>query len=239
MSTIPHKFNRLGISTQSGFNLEKGLLFHAPLQENFDAIGGTLYNNPANYGWIFQTAYFGKPCVYGSTSSAGIFYNMATPILGHIPFTMSIEFFSLDFASSYFNRSLFYIGNSTINQAFGFQFGGSTGYGIGTAWGDDFVYNVQPTWKDYINAWTIFTATYDMERIKLYFNGELRFTTDPITLNIKKSTGGFSKVYGDLAIGSRWQDNRYWKNGLRNQYIYDYALSDQDVKAFYEATKGV
>ena len=122
-----------------------------------------------------------------------------------------------------------------MNQAFGFEFE-PTG-GLGTAWGDGFTYDIKPYWKDYVNTWTVFTATYDLERIRLYFNGELKFTTEPVTLNIRKSTGGFSKLYGDLAIGSRWQDRRYWKNGLRNQYIYDYALSEQQVKQFYNATK--
>ena len=236
--SIPYQFNPMGISGSS-FNLEKGLLFHAPLQENFDAIGGTLYNNPANYGWMFQSSYFGKKCVYGSASSKGIFYSMKNPILGYVPLTMSVEFFSLDFSSSGgANRTLFYIGRSTTHQSFGFQFqGNGNDYKIGTAWGDGFVYTPPATWGDYLNAWTVFTATYDLERIRLYFNGELKFVSDPVTLNIQKSTGSFSGVYGDLAIGSRWQDGRCWKNGLRNHYIYDYALSEQQVKLFYEATK--
>lgn len=235
MSTIPHKFNRMGISANSGFNLEKGLLFHAPLQENFDAIGGALNNNPSTYGWVFQTN-FGKQCVYGSASSTGIYYDMENPISGHVPFTMSIEFCTVDFTSGD-NRSLFYIGCSTVDKAFGFEFE-PTG-GIGTAWGDSIVYDNTIYWRDYIYQWTTFTATYDMQKIRIYFNGELKTTSDPLTLNIQKSTGSFSGVYGDLAIGSRWRDYRIWRNGLRNNYIYDYALSDQDVKAFYEATKGV
>lgn len=235
MSAIPYEFNPLGIS--SSFNLEKGLLFHAPLQENFDAFGGSLYSDPTSYGWTFQN-YYGKSCVYGRGSD-GIFYTMENPILGHIPFTMSIQFYTEDFyGGGGDNSSVFYIGRSTVNQTFGFQFqGNGNNYRIGTAWGDDFVFNPSPTVVDYLNAWTVFTATYDLEIIKLYFNGELRFVSDPVNLNIQKSTGGFSGRYGDLAIGSRWQDGRCWRNGLRNQYIYDYALSEQQVKLFYNATK--
>ena len=234
--SIPYNFNPMGISS-ANFDLNKGLLFHAPLTENFDAFGGSLYDDPTAYRWTFQN-YQGKSCVYGR-GSEGIFYKMENPILGHIPFTMSVQFYTEDFyGSGGDNCCLFYIGRSTTNQAFGFQFQGSiNNYRIGTAWGDHFVYTPWATAADYLNAWTVFTATYDLERIKLYFNGELKFVSDPVTLNIQKSTGSFSGVYGDLAIGSRWQDGRCWRNGLRNQYIYDYALSEQQVKLFYKTTK--
>ena len=113
---IPYKFNPMGISGSS-FDLNKGLLFHAPLQENFDAFGGSVYTAS---GWVFQDSYFGKKCVYGSTSTAGIYYKMANPIEGIRAYTISIEFFSLDFTGD--NRSLFYIGTNILNHVFGFEF---------------------------------------------------------------------------------------------------------------------
>lgn len=235
--SIPYKFNPMGISGSS-FDLNKGLLFHAPLQENFDAIGGTLYNNPANYGWNFTSDYNGKPCVLGSNPKQGIQYVMDNPISGYRAYTMSIEFFSTTF--SYDNRSVFYIGTNILNQVFGFEF--EPAGTLGTAWGDKYTYEnvTKPTWVEYANQWTAFTATYDMQRIKLYFNGELKFTSDPVTITITKNGGYTNGAYVkmvDLFIGSRWLDGRYWKEGLRNQYIYDYALSEQQVKQFYNATK--
>lgn len=226
---IPYKFNPLGVK-KSSFDINKGLLFQAPLYSDFDAIGGTIYSTtPTLYGWNFLENYFGKPCVFGSSATRGIYYSMDNPIIGTVPFTIAIEYYILDITTTD-NRSLFYIGKSTVNQTFGFEF--QPGGRIGTAWGDDIVYDNQPNWKNYPNGWNVFVSTYDTQRIKIYINGELVATSQPVTLNIQKSTGNFSGLYGDLAIGSRWADGRYWRQGLRNNYIYDYALTKSDVKLF-------
>ena len=49
------------------------------------------------------------------------FLPMDNPIIGTVPFTIAIEYYILDITTSD-NRSLFYIGRSTVNQAFGFEF---------------------------------------------------------------------------------------------------------------------
>lgn len=134
------------------------------------------------------------------------------------------------------NISLFYIGRSVVDQSFGFEFI-TTDYTIGTAWGDNISYTPTLNWQNYNDKWILFTATYDGSIIKVYFDGVLMGTSDPVTLNITKSTSGFSGVYGDLAVGSRWKDQRVWNGYLSDMRIYNYALDEQQVKQFYNATK--
>jgi hypothetical protein len=91
-------------------------------------------------------------------------------------------------------------------------------------------------WQNYNDKWSLFTATYDVSIIKVYFDGVLAGTSAPVTLNIAKSTSGFSGVYGDLAIGSRWKDKRLWLSYLSDMRIYNYALTDAEVLDLYNQT---
>ena len=126
MSTIPHKFNRLGLSKGSSFDLEKGLLFHAPLQENFDAIGGTIIRKS---GFTFQQR-LGKNGIRYTTSSnvssQGLAYrfNNNFPDSGK-PFTVNIWYYfvsvSFPSTSNIYDMVLFVVGQFAEDKAIGYQ----------------------------------------------------------------------------------------------------------------------
>lgn len=232
---LPFKFNPLGI-TKSSFNLD-GLIFYAPLQEDYDAIGGT--KNNTNTSFVFNADYAGKKCLDGSSASRGIYWDLDNPIYGNVPFTFSVEVYYNTSTRGNYNNSLYYIGRSTNAQVFGYQILNTSQ--IATAWG-------QTQWDgtsagDYIfpkqNTWTIFTATYNTttNEIKHYYDGVLAHTGTTPALTITKSTGVFFGNYGDLAICSRGGDSgdggRTWKGGMRNFFIFDYCMDDSDVQGLY------
>lgn len=227
MSLLPFILN----ADNGGETADKRLIFHAPLQTSFDADGGSLYQTSS---WQFVT-FRDVNCVSKASSNKGIFYNMDQPILGNVPFTFSIKFYTSMGGSYIENIALFYIGSSNVDQSFGFEFV-TNDYTISTAWGDNISYTPTLNWENYNDKWSLFTATYDGSIIKVYFDGVLAGTSDPVTLNITESTGNFSGVYGDLAIGSRWIDRRVWLSYLADMRIYNYALSDAEVLDLYNQT---
>lgn len=229
MSLLPFILN----ADNGGETTDKRLIFHAPLQTSFDAVGGNLYQTNI---WQFVT-FRDVNCVQKGSSTKGIFYNMDQPILGNVPFTFSIKFYTNRGGQSSQNISLFYIGRAVADQSFGYEFITSD-YTIGTAWGDNISYTPTLNWQNYNDKWSLFTATYDGSIVKVYFDGVLAGTSAPVTLNITKSTDTdlFSHAYGDLAIGSRWSDSRVWLSYLSDMRIYNYALTDAEVLDLYNQT---
>lgn len=227
MSLLPFILN----ADNSSENADKRLIFHAPLQTSFDAVGGSLYQTNI---WNFVT-FRDVNCVSKGSSAKGIFYNMDQPIVGNVPFTMSIKFYTSRGGTTNSNIALFYIGRSVVEQSFGFEFI-TNDYTIETAWGDNISYTPTLNWQNYNGKWSLYTATYDGSIIKVYFDGVLAGTSSPVTLNITTSTGSFSGVYGDLAIGSRWRDQRVWGDYLSDMRIYNYALTDAEVLDLYNQT---
>ena len=235
---IPYKYNPLGI-TKSSFSLD-GLIFYAPLQEDYTATGGT--HNNTNTSFVFNSDYAGKKCLDGSTSSGkGPCWDLENPIYGNVPFTFSVQLYYNTTTAGNYNNSIFYIGKSTEAQVFGYQIVNTKD--VATAWG-------KTTWDGTssgsysfptaaLNTWVIFTATYNTStnEIKHYYNGVLTHTGITTALNITKSTGVFFGNYGDLAMCSRGGDSgdggRTWKGGMRNFFIFDYCMNDNQVQRLY------
>lgn len=234
--SIPYRFNPLGIS--SGFNLEKGLFFHAPLQENFDAIGGSTIRQS---GFTFQQR-SGKNGIRYTTSynvgSQGLAYRLDNFPGSGKPFTVNIwyNFNPVSFPSTShdYDMVLFVVGSFIEDKAIGYQIK-PTGY-------TGFSYPVFYAWKGpkstqiYANNnallgdnnWHCFTSVYDGMFNRNYNDGILISEYSVPTLNITSN-----QIY----VGSRVGDGRFWRGLLNRLYIYNYALDEQQVKQFYNATK--
>ena len=220
----------MGVGGGSAPDPFQGVIFYAPLTQDFSAEGGTLTNQNS---WTINSNYQGKACADGPDnrySGYGLYWDMDNPITGHVPFTFSCQYYYNP--SSTNNQGLFYIGQATNDKIFGYEKAENTAWA--TAWGTATYDNALTVVQD---AWTRFTAVYDGELIKLYNDTTLLATSSSVTLDIQKSTGGFLGNYGDLCIGGRGGDKRPWFGGIRQFYIFNKALNADEVTALYNATK--
>lgn len=233
MSLLPFILN----SDNSGFNLEKGLIFHAPLQENLDAVGGTIIKAR---GFTYQQR-LGKNGIRYTTSSnvnsQGLAYQLDNFPGSGKPFTVNIWYYfvstSFPSTSNNYNMVLFVVGQFTADKAIGYQIQ-PTGY-------TDFNYPLFYAWKGptstqvYANNnallgdgdWHCFTAVYDGMFNRNYNDGILISEYSVPTLNITTN-----QIY----VGSRVGDGRFWRGLLNSLYIYDYALTDAEVLDLYNQT---
>ena len=79
-----------------------------------------------------------------------------------------------------------------------------------------------------VNNWYNYVATYDGSNANGYLNGVLTEATSIST-----------PTYGDSAIKlGTWQSNLYFNGNIANATIYNKALTEQEIKQNYNATKG-
>lgn len=192
-------------------------IFAASLETDFEAAGGELIKNT---GWSMGTLSGERCAVNNSGSGDGIYYNLTSPIKGNTPVSVSMKLYIPSNLNN--DIALFYMGNNSMYENFGFEI--ATDGKIHTAWGDDITYNVEYNPLEKANSWFTFTATYDGRIIKLYKDAALVSTSNPVTLNINR---GFSDA--DLVIGSRQNDGRVFKGGIKDVKVYNYCLSADEV----------
>lgn len=82
-----------------------------------------------------------------------------------------------------------------------------------------------------VEDWSLVTATNDGNIINFYVNGELKASTQ-VPKNVSVTTSS-----NNVLIGAFIQSNvnRYFKGKMDDLRIYNYALSDPEIKALYNA----
>lgn len=237
MSTIPHKFNRLGLSKGSSFDLEKGLLFHAPLQENFDCIGGVCTKSKTV---VFDQRNGKKGFTFNNTPftySDGVVYTLSNFPSGSVdPFTISLWYNGA--VSDYkgtsgdnYNMALFYLGIKSKDKQIGYEMGvGSQKAQPGWAWSPN---NYSAIYKDNFEIdidgeWHCFITAFENGVVSNFYDGVLIGQHTTPTLNITNK---------QLYIGSRVEDRRYWYGLLTCFTIHDYCFTEADAKGFMDYTK--
>lgn len=78
-----------------------------------------------------------------------------------------------------------------------------------------------------LNSWTYITATYDGTNMRIYQNGILKGTT--------ASSLSLSDISANFVIGRYSSGGGYYKGKLDEPKVYNYALSDTQIKANYNA----
>lgn len=227
---IPYKFNPLGIE-KSSFDINKGLLFYAPLTEDFEVIGGTK-KTQNNWQISERNGKNGVTCVGTPFNySSYLAYNLNN--FNSTAFTVAIWYNlqTTDFkgSSGDYNMSLYYLGTKVKDKQVGYEV--SQNYLIpGWAWSPNNYANIYTNnytlhddgeWHCYITSF-VDGIVYD------YQDGVLIAESTAPTLNITDK-----QIY----IGSRVNDRRYWYGLLNNVAVYDYCFTEADAKGFIDYTK--
>ena len=237
MSTIPHKFNRLGLSKGSSFNFDKGLVFYAPMDgsDNIIGNGSTLVNSGWEYsnrenktGLRFNISAF--------TYSKGCAYNVPNFPNAKNPFTISLwyNFLKSDFynqtLNAQYNMALFYFGARTFDKQIGYEVSVDDIYQPDWAWTPSEYIEIYKNNFNLIDdgKWHCFVTAYDGIYVYIFQDGVLIAQYQTTTLNITNK---------QFYIGSRVGDRRYWRGLLNNITIHDYCFTEADAKGFMDYTK--